>query len=50
MSDGMDIKLKNMTYEEAFIFLDKSRDQKRDFLHLLLLQGQNNVSEVSQNL
>ena len=47
MSDGMDKILLNMTYEEAFKFYVRTEDKERDFLHLLLLQGQNNVSEVN---
>ena len=47
MSDGMDNKLKNLTYEEAYTYYE--RTDEKDFLHLMLLQGQKNVSEVKKH-
>ena len=49
MSDGMDNKLKNLTYEEAYTaYTYYEKNEEKGFLPLLLLQGQNNVSEVKK--
>ena len=47
MSVGMDNKLKNLTYEEAYTYYERTNE--KGFLQLMLLQGQNNVSEVKKH-
>ena len=47
MEMGLNKKYKNLTFDEALGFYNTTLGAAREFLYLLLIQGVNNVPEVS---
>ena len=48
MESGLNKKYENLTFDEALGLYNNISGAAREFLYLLLIQGVNNVSEVSE--